>query len=349
MEDIYRDPLFGVAVLIAIIALIVLADYFRNFYRKRQKEKSLKALVKSYEHNGFFDGIAEFLQVSKDPIPTLLFLAKSYVIQGDNQQAIKIYLTLIDQIQEPRQKIEVLEELANAYFYSGFLHKAQDLYLEVLKNFPRNIKVLSKLVELYETLGEYQKALNAVECMEELLEDPLLEHKEKLALLSSYLNMKILTQDFVLDEDKQKKLCLILKDFPQLVKPILSYFKLCNPKVFWEYLPQEGWEDYIDLLWDFLPEQIPLKDLKHSKAFEVFVAKGYYPSSGCSNFVLETLRLFNQNSKMRATLNFSYQCQECHHKFPFDNFRCPNCGELGSMKLLIKPQRQQNETNFSLL
>ena len=104
IAQIYRDPLFGITILLGIVALIILGDYYRNLYQRKQRQKSLNTLVKSYEHNGIFDGISEFLKVSKDPIPTLIFLAKSYAQGGDNQQAIKIYLTLIEQFSEPQKK-----------------------------------------------------------------------------------------------------------------------------------------------------------------------------------------------------------------------------------------------------
>lgn len=347
LDYIYRDPLFGIAILIAIIASIILADYYRNLYKKKKKEKSLQSLIKSYEFNGFFDGIAEFLKVSKDPIPALLILAKSYVRSGDNQQAIKIYLTLIAQTEDPSQKIEILEELGGAYFQAGFLQKAKEIYFEILKNNPNNPKALFKVVQTHETLGEYQDAIEALECIREI---SISKQNFKISLMNDYLQTQILIQDHQkTPEVKEKEFLQILYRQNQLRKLILGHFKLYYPKLFWDNLPQQDWENYIDLLWGFSLEQIPHGIIAKSPMIEVFQAKGYYPSNACSNFALETMRLFSTYSSKKANLTFSYQCKECLDEFPFDSFRCPSCAELGMMKLILRPQRMQNEKNFSLL
>lgn len=351
LEYIYRDPLFGIAILIAIIAFIILADYYRNFYKKKKKEKSLKTLIRSYEHNGVLEGIAEFLKVSKDPIPTLLFLTKGYVRSGDNQQAIKIYLTLIAQLEDSPQRMEILEEFGAAYLQAGSLQKAKEIYLEVLRNNPYSLQALSKIVQIHEALGEYQDAINALECVLENTDSiDSTQNLSQISIAHDYLRVQILIHNHQTDQDKKdQELLQILHTQEQLTKLILGYFKIYRPDFFWNHLPNEDWEDYIDLLWDFSSEQVPYTILAHSPFLEVFQAKGYYPSQGCSNFALECMRLFSQYSSQKAQLNFAYQCKKCLGEFPFDSFRCPNCNELGKMKLILKPQKIRNENNFSLL
>ncbi|MCE3047663.1 tetratricopeptide repeat protein [Helicobacter kayseriensis] len=350
LSHIYRDPLFGIAVLIAIIAFAILTDYYRNLHRRRKKEKSLNALVKSYEHNGYFDGIAEFLKVSKDPIPTLLLLAKGHAQSGDNQQAIKIYLTLITQTNDGTQKLEILEHLGETYFQAGFLHKSKEIYLEILSNNPRSINALLKIIELYEILGEYQNALDALSCLEENLENPSQKEKTQITLLQQYLQTLQLLQDHhKSDAQKAPKLLELLSKQPQLMRLILTHFKTTNLALFWESFPSQNWQNFIDLIWNFSLEQIPQKFVAQSSVIEVFQAKGYYPSKGCSNFGLEIMRLFHQHSSIKLQLSFSYKCKECLNEFPFDNFRCPTCGALGIMDLVLKPQQVRHEKNFSLL
>lgn len=350
LSYIYRDPLFSIAVLIAIIAFAILSDYYRNFYRKKKKEKSLNTLIKSYKHNGFFDGIAEFLKVSKDPIPTLLLLAKGYVRSGDNQQAIKIYLTLLTQIEDSVQKLEILESLGEAYFQAGFLQKSKEIFLEILANNPRNIQTLLHIIRLYETLGEYSNAIEALKCLEENLENPSEQEQKKFLLLYDYLDVMILLQDHhEAEEEKALKLLEKLKKQKELARIVLTYFKLYHIELFWESLPADGWQNHIDLLWDFTLEQIPQKIIANTQAIEVFQAKGYYPAQRCSNFALEIIRLLNHHSSFKVQPSFSYHCKECFGDFPFDSFRCPNCGAFGMMDLNIKPQKIQNEKNFSLL
>lgn len=347
LTQIYRDPLFGIAILLGIIALVILGDYYRNYYRKKQRQKSLNTLVKSYEHNGLFDGISEFLKVSKDPIPTLIFLAKSYAKGGDNQQAIKIYLTLIEQFDDMQKKIEILQELGILYLKAGFLQKAKENFLEILNLNPRNLKVLYKLIELYEILGDFQSAYDALECVEENILEMTIEQKKKVKLARDYFLAQILFGSR--EEDREERLCRLIQEQPSLHKLILGHFKLHNPKLFWENLPTKGWENYIDLLWDFSLEQIPLSIIKDSPCIELYQAKGYYPTRECHNFYLETLRLFTSCSVQKATLSFSYTCPHCKGEFPFDTFRCSSCGELGVLHLNLKPQRVKSEKNYSLL
>lgn len=348
LSYIYRDPLFGVATLIAIIAFILIADYYRNLYRKKQRQKSLNALVKSYEHHGIFDGIAEFLKVSKEPIPTLIFLAKSYAKGGDNQQAIKIYLTLIEQFDESRQKIEILEELGALYVRAGFLQKGKDIFLEILKNNPRNLKILANLIELYGMLGDYQSAFDALECIEENIGELSKQDRDKLTLAREYFRMQMAFN--IRDEDERNtKLIEILDKESRLRKVILAFFKVNAPKLFWEHFPHQNWENLIDLLWDIAPNKIPLSIIKTSPAIEVFQAKGYFPARQCRNFSLETVRLFQAYSNDKATLSFLYVCPHCQGQFPFDDFRCSICGELGELKLICKPQRLQYEKDRTLL
>lgn len=349
ITQIYRDPLFGITVLIGIIALVILGDYYRNLYKKKQRQKSLNALVKSYEHHGIFDGIAEFLKVSKEPIPTLIFLAKSYAKGGDNQQAIKIYLTLIEQFNESREKIEILEELGSLYVRAGFLQKGKDIYLEILKNNPRNLKILSSLVELYGMLGDYQSAFDALECIEENMGELNEKQQDRLFLAREYFRMQMC---FVIrdEEERNHALIEILQKEARLRKVILGFFKINAPKLFWEYFPHHDWENLIDLLWDIPASKIPLSIIKDSPAIEVFQAKGYYPrNSQIKNFALETIRLFQNHSEQKATLGFLYVCPHCQSQFPFDDFRCSVCGELGELKLITKPQRLQYEKDHSLL
>lgn len=347
IAQIYRDPLFGVTILLGIVALIILGDYYRNFYQRKQRQKSLNILVKSYEHNGIFDGISEFLKVSKDPIPTLIFLAKSYAKGGDNQQAIKIYLTLIEQFNEPQKKIEILQELGILYLKAGFLQKSKEIFLEILKLNPRNLTILFKLIELYEILGDFQSAYDALESAEENMQEITLQQRGKIDLARDYFLANLLFSSR--ENDKEDRLCQLILKQPCLHKFILGHFKVHNPRLFWQYLPRKGWENYIDLLWDFSAEQIPLSTIKSSPCIELYQAKGYYPSNECSNFSLETLRLFVTYSRQMASLSFSYICPHCQGEFPFDAFRCSSCGELGMLHLNIKPQRTKNEKNYSLL
>lgn len=144
----YKDPLVGIIIIVGIIALVALIDYFRNRYKERQKDISLRNLTKSYDFMGLKDGVEEFLALSQNPIPTLQFIANAYMQSGNTQEAIKIYLGILENLghsadnTKARIKIEILQNLGSAYYRAGFLQRAKDVFLEILKNYPRNPQVL---------------------------------------------------------------------------------------------------------------------------------------------------------------------------------------------------------------
>ncbi|ANV98776.1 hypothetical protein BBW65_05870 [Helicobacter enhydrae] len=336
----YRDPLFGIAILLGIIALVVLLDYGRNIYRKKQKEKSLQDLVKSYEHNGFRDEIGDLLKVSHNPLPALVFLAKSYANRGENQQAITIYLTLLDRLEDFAEKIEILEELGHLYYQAGFLQQAKNIYIELLKNAPRHSHALIALVRVYETLGDYKEAMEVLECFDELNEALSNEDRAKLRLARLYLQTLIVINDALMPfAEKRERLCEVMQQESKLSKVILGYLKFYDLPLFWEMISTNEVDQVIDLLWDFQKEQVPFDAISGSQICEVFEAKGYLEGRGCSHFALETIRLFGRYSSQSVQPTFMYVCLECQTKIPFDSFRCPNCGELGEMRLIVNPQK----------
>ena len=93
---LYRDPLFGIIILIAIITILVFADYGRNKYRAKKRQIAIENFTKSYNENAPSDEFVDFLSLAKNPIPPLLLLAKTYARAGDSAYAIKIYLAMLE-------------------------------------------------------------------------------------------------------------------------------------------------------------------------------------------------------------------------------------------------------------
>lgn len=187
----YTDPLVGIIVLAAIIAIAAFIDYCRNRYRSKKKERSLKNLAKSYEFVGIAQGVEEFLTLSHNPIPTLQFIANAYIQSGNTQEAIKIYLSILEHLEHSSKntisKIEILQNLGSAYYSAGFLQRAKNIFLEILKNYPKNPEVLIYLLKTYEQLNEYKNAINALECIEEIY-DMTLDGKNERIYYSIGLN-----------------------------------------------------------------------------------------------------------------------------------------------------------------
>lgn len=340
---IYRDPLFGIAILIAIIAIVALADYSRNKYRSKKRLQSLKNLIKSYEYTSLDDGVKEFIEHAHNPIPTLMFLAQTYAKSGDSQQAIKIYLSILEKNLEIKDKIPVLESLGILYFEAGFLQRAKNIFIELLKLYPRNINALSYLMRTYESMGQYKKALEVLDCVNELEYGTIDEDFDNIINNKNYLYlMMIINDDFLSLMQKQNRILTLAKQAPSLNKLILNYFKTYDRKVFWEHIMSiSKIENFIDLLWGFEQKDIPFELLSQfQNILDIYRAKGYInDNKECLIFELEILRVLLQHSHIKTDLDFEYRCHNCKSIFPFDSHRCPTCANLGIMDLILKPRK----------
>ncbi|PAF43213.1 tetratricopeptide repeat protein [Helicobacter sp. 11S02596-1] len=347
---IYRDPLFGITILIAIIAIVALADYSRNRYRSKKRSQSLKNLAKSYEYGGLSDGVMEFLALANNPIPTLMFLAQTYAKSGDSEQAIKIYLSMLEKTLEAKDKIPILEALGITYFNAGFLQRAKTIFIEILKSYPRNSSTLSYLMRTYESMGEYKKALEVLDCLDELEfgTDTKNNANSEIADNKNYLYlMMLINENFLSLEQKQSQILALSKKAPSLQKMVLQYLKTYAPALFWEQIatqmtPRRDVRNFIDLLWDFPKEQIPFDSLKDSQSvLDIYRAKDYISDQKeCHIFELEILRVLSSGTThFQADIDFEYRCHSCKSIFPFDAYRCPTCSELGMMDLVLKLRR----------
>ncbi len=356
----YTDPLVGIIVLAAIIALAAFIDYCRNRYRSKKKERSLKNLAKSYEFVGIAQGVEEFLTLSHNPIPTLQFIANAYIQSGNTQEAIKIYLSILEHLEHSSKntisKIEILQNLGSAYYSAGFLQRAKNIFLEILKNYPKNPEVLIYLLKTYEQLNEYKNAINALECIEEIY-DMTLDGKNERIYYSIGLNKAYLSALLLINQhdmplkNKITKLNNLKLQEPKIEKIVLAFFKTISYSLFWEeVIKSQHITKYIDLLWQFESKDVPLDKLKSKEILDVYRAKGFVvDNQNCEIFELENMRILNQHSSLRVDLDFEYRCHGCKQIFPFENARCSHCGELLNNDVLCKIRKIDNEASYPLL
>ncbi|TLD97312.1 hypothetical protein LS71_000715 [Helicobacter jaachi] len=358
----YSDPLFGIIILVSIIALAALIDYWRNRYKDKQKERSLKNLAKSYEFVGLTQGVEEFLALSHNPIPTLQFIANAYIQSGNTQEAIKIYLSILENLKHTKEsaksRIEILQNLGTAYYTAGFLQRAKNIFLEILKNYPKNPQVLIYLLKTYESLNEYKNAINALECIEEIYDSEMSATMAQerffnaISLNKAYLSTLLLINHHAMQlSTKIQKLNDIKAKEPRLEKIILQYFKDVNRSLFWEEIEKsKRIAGMIDILWHFERESVPLDSITNPQILDVYRAKGWInDNQSCKIFALENMRILKQYSHIQVDLDFEYRCHSCKHIFPFENARCSNCGELLNTDVLCKIRNIADEASYPLL
>nr|WP_236033149.1 tetratricopeptide repeat protein [Helicobacter turcicus] len=315
--------------------------------------------MKSFDYVGFDKEVKEFLALSPNPIPSLLFMAKMYQKSANYEKAIRLYATLLDSIKNPLDKIPILESLGLVYTKAGFPLRAKEIYLEILHHYPRNPIILNALIKIYEELNAFRDALEALDCLEEIQGGTQL-HK-------AYLKTKILifthqNPTKISQNQLPSKLLTMLKDEPRLARLILSFFKDYHPTLFWQCLlenPHNLPLQILDLLWN--QKEIPtslLETLENSSLQEnqnvlkdILEAKGILPlsTSKKATFELETLCLLRANKNYQGDLRFSYQCINCSGTSPLAFERCPYCAKLLTSKTLVFLKEKQDEVCYSFL
>ena len=378
----YKDPLFGIVLLFLIIAIIGAIDFIRNRLKERRRTHSLENLKKSYEFLGIKDGVEEFLRLNQNATPTLEFIAQAYIQSGNLQEAIKIYTSILNSTAAPQDKERILYALGVAHFQAGFLQRAKNTFLEILKNSPRDSASLLYLLRVYEKLNEYQNAIDVVDCLQEIYEQSGniddTKYLESLEQNRAYLRtMHLFGDEKMSFEDKIAELEALRERFVRLEKSILVYYKHYNLALFWQKAQESrNIENLLDVIWRTPDTEIPVEILTNPKIIEVYKARGLIESSAtggviessesqqaldsvnkgfankgavCAKFELEAVRLLRTHTPFNADLHFEYRCSECKEIFPLESHRCPTCNALLSFEVLCSVRESRNEARYSLL
>lgn len=366
----YKDPIFGVILLLGIIACAVGIDLIRNKWREKKRLDCIDNLKKSYEFLWLQDGVEEFLTLSNNPIPTLEFIARIYTKSGHIKEAIKIYMSILEHTAHSEQKVQILYELGNAYMSAGFLQRAKEVFLEILSIYPHNTESLDCLLKVYERLGEHQNALHALDTLEEVYGQSIEQGKQPnatqymdyIALTRAYLQCLVIYESTQSISEKCKNLVRIKNAFPKLERVILELCRDLNTRVFWqEAIKATRIENLFDIFWKSEKKSVPLEHIKNPHIQAIYQAKGWLKQttkdnlahtsqlSNTQQFHLETYTLLQKYSKYKADLRFEYRCNECNHILPFYNARCPNCNAIASLEVISKLTECDNETHNPVL
>lgn len=322
---------------------MVIIDQTKSIFKTKAKINSINALACAFKHHGIDDNISALMDVSKYPSSTLTFIANVYVNNGNFDEAIKIYLTMLEKIKDTKEKLDILELLGITYYKAGFMQRSKNIFIEVLKNEPKNINALSLLMQSYEILGEYRKAFEVISCLEEL--DANINNAK------DYIHILMLINDSIMPlNEREQKILEISKKNDFTNKIVLNYLKTYNIDGFWDLIAsKEDIKEYIDILW--IIENPPLEKIKNNKGLcDVYRAKGIVDDNiKCDLFELEALRVINKYSNKKANLIFKYRCSTCHGIYPFEANRCHSCNELGSINLVMEIIKDDDEESYSLL
>jgi len=239
----YRDPLFGLIILVALIFLISFFTYSYGIYKERVARKDYRKLSRRFELGKLKE--EDYVHLYKTynlPFDSILLLASTFLHKGNYNKAINVYLTLLEHVKDRVKKEELLELLGATYFKGGFLQRSKDIFLRILKFSPRNKNALTQLLIIHEKLKEFEKAKEVTTCLEELNEDM---QKDKV-----YLDALIIINDPVYSYEKRSDLLYkIFLDNPSIQRLFAEFLLQFNKPFFWENVDKFDVKNFTDLMW----------------------------------------------------------------------------------------------------
>jgi len=340
----YRDPLVGLLTIFIFIFLTSFITYTLSIYNERKSRKEYRKLLERFELGTLKeDDYIHLYSTYNLPFDSIILLASSFVHKGQHNKAISVYLALLEHVNEPIKKEELLELLGETYYKSGMLQRSKDIFLKILKFSPRNRIALHKLLLIFQQLNEFSRADEVLVALDELDEDI---QKERIYLKV----LKIINDPILSFEKKSQELLINLKENSKLERLVAGFLLKFNKELFWDNINHFDINNLIDLLWyldfddvnwEIVNKNILLEDL--------YTSKGYIDNSKSSdNFELNVLiALKNSTTKTDLDLNFEFICDKCKKTHPIYESRCFHCEDTLSFK--VKPKLGKATLNLASL
>ena len=341
----YRDPLFGIILLVALIFLISFVTYSFSIYKERLAREDYRKLSLRFELGKLKE--EDYVHLYKTynlPFDSILLLASSFLHKGDYNKAISVYLTLLEHVNDRVKKEELLELLGTTYFKGGFLQRSKEIFLRILKFSPRNKNALNHLLLVYEKLKDFQKAKEITACLEELDKD--------MSVDKIYLDSLIILNDSILSYEKRTELLYeIFKENKIIERIFVSFLIQFNKPFFWEHISEFNCSKYMDVMWYLNFDDINFdKVLQNNFLLELYNAKGYLDTlKHSSDFDFDILILINTHEhKIKASLDFEFVCTICKHSYPIFDTRCPHCHNILTLDVKHRLTKSFYTSNQSL-
>lgn len=161
----YRDPMFGLLVLVALVLVVAVLHYAWCTLSSKSQKKGLEGFIKKFD---IADEHKDLLRASSLSLENLHFLAGIFTKSGEFEKAIQIYLIALEKIKDKGEQEAIFYDLAEVYFRAGFLQRSVEVLLNALNLRPRNEKALKLLKIVYLRLKRYDEVLQSLDALFEL-------------------------------------------------------------------------------------------------------------------------------------------------------------------------------------
>jgi len=321
----FRDPLFGIIVFFVLIFVITFFSYWLSRFKRKEDYKHLDKFLKQFNTLPSQNELKVLITKGELSEKSWLLLAHSYTKNGNFEKSIEIYSELL-KVGDKANYRETMFLLGKTYFKAGFLERARQMFLEIIKNNPRTPQALNYLLLVYEHMKDYSSALEVLEPLDEL--------KRDIKTDSAYLKSLIILNDVdISTERKVKELLEIHKKSNQLTYLVFEYIFRVDPKVAWENFDNSKADLLVDILWHIDKKDLNFDIIKQNSYLrELYTAKGYIQEAQKSS-VFEFDVLINVNKNVNATLSFEYICDNCKQVSPFGFNRCSSCHAIDTSRV----------------
>ncbi len=324
----YRDPIYGVILLFALIFIVSSMSYWWGIFKHKEDETSIKKFVNKFDQYDSFDDYKQLIQKKDLPTESAILMALTYEKSGEYEKAIEIYLSVLKNMVGPKKRKDVLTLLGKTYYKAGFLQKSREILLTSLRLYPKNEEALTYLSVIYETLREYDKALEILDTLEAF-------GSEVTGKKLYFKTLSIIYNKALSSEKKVEELKLLGLENKLVQRKMFEFLKSNNLPFESALLKDFDFKNIIDLLWvtrvdkfeeAFVEEQALLS--------EIFTAKGDLLEAEKSDiFELNVLIKLHHQADVSADLSFSYICSNCKNVFPLYFYRCPKCQQIDTTEI----------------
>jgi len=321
----FRDPLFGIIIFFGLIFVITFFSYWWSRYRTKEDYRHLDRFLRQFRSLPSKNELKVLITKGELSEKSWLLLAHSYSQNGNFEKSIEIYNELLE-VGDKLNYRDTLFLLGKTYFKAGFLERAKQIFLEIIKNNPRTPQALHYLLLVYEYMREYKLALEVLEPLDEL--------KKDIRNDSAYLQSLALLNDVNLsDEEKARSLLEIYETTHKLTHMVFEFLFRINPALAWENFDTSKSELLTDILWHVEKKDLDLDIISQNGYLrELYSARGDVKLAEKSS-VFEFDILINLNHTVQATLGFEYVCDSCKVTYPFAFNRCSSCHSIDTARI----------------
>ncbi|NLK67090.1 MAG: tetratricopeptide repeat protein [Campylobacteraceae bacterium] len=328
----YRDPIFGLIVLMSIAFIIALFSYVWGVFSTKDKESKLEEFITKFNSKG---GSKSRETLKTLETETLVLLADIYTKSGDFDSAIETYTIANQSTKNKKEKDLILTNLGVVYYEAGFYKKAENIFLEIIKFNPRNQEALKHLSVIYEKLKMYESELEVLEVLK--------EQGVTTELSTAYIKAQMIADDASLPFNKKIKEILKTSGELELINRFILELFIRHKEPLSGIKNFPSLKNAIDIVWH-LKESVNLKDSEYKA---VFFAKGLSDAEAQSSFFeINALSAMRKGGFMDGDLSFKYLCSNCKTTFPYHFYRCPKCYTLDKTEILPKIIRRDDEINM---